>query len=67
MKRNKRGFALIYVIILMSLVSVYMAVLSRSALCMLRQTNRFKANAVEHNSHLSALERDRSESQANTE
>ena len=58
MQKNKGGFVLIYVIILMSLVSVYMAVLSRSTLCMLRQTNRFKTKAIEHNSHISALAKD---------
>jgi hypothetical protein len=54
-KRTNHGVALIYVIVLTTLVSVFMLALTEGTKSMIRQTNRAHAKAIERNLTLSAL------------
>jgi hypothetical protein len=49
MRRNTRGFALIYVIVLLSLLSVYLTQLMSNSRTMLRQTRRAELVAIDRN------------------
>ncbi len=55
MKRNPQGIALIYVIVLMSLLSVYLMELMSNSRVMLRQTRRAELVAINRNLQASAI------------
>ncbi|MCF7973470.1 MAG: hypothetical protein K9N55_06620, partial [Phycisphaerae bacterium] len=49
MRRNTQGLALIYVIVIMSLLSVYLVELMSNSRIMLRQTRRAELAAIDRN------------------
>ena len=55
MRRRSRGFVLVYVILLLSMVGVLMTTLASGTHAMIRQTNKAQVRAIERNLQLSGL------------
>ena len=55
MRRRSRGFVLVYVILLISMVGVLMTTLASGTHVMIRQTNKAQVRAIERNLQLSGL------------